>query len=451
MRFFPRAVGRRTVTAVSLWGLIVATAIPLASASVSSDDLKDRQSQVKKGIETAHDALEESSRRLGKATQKLDVARVELSGAKEELDAVRTRLEDAQVRDLEMQDELVQASGELDDSKSALVVGSQAVGEQRDAVANLVAGMYTEGDPDLMAISSLLDAESPSDLMRSDEGRRVIVGEQARTYDDLTAAEVLLEVQRKQVADAERAVADKARDAAAHVQVMESLETQTESAKDEVVRLVGARTAASVEAEEAKQADRQTLKNLKKEDARIAAMLVERARQARIRAEKARKRAEAKAAREARAAARAGKAAPAALAAPLTTPGGFLARPVPGAVTSSYGMRVHPIYGYWGLHDGIDFGVACGEPMYAVADGEVISSYYQSAYGNRLIIDHGYQRGVGLATIYNHAANYTVGVGDTVTRGEVVGYVGSTGWSTGCHLHFTVMANGTPVDPMGWL
>lgn len=439
-------------TAVSLCGLIVATAIiPLASASVQSDDLKDRQSQVKKSIEGAHDDLQESSRQLVKATKNLDVARVELSGAKDELDAVRTRLENAQVRDLEMQDALVVARGELTESTSALATGSQAVGVQRDAVANLVSQMYTEGDPDLMAISSLLDAESPADLMRSDEGRRAIVGAQARTYDDLTASEVLLEVQRKQVADAKRAVAATARDAAAQVQVMEGLEAQTESAKNEVVRLVDNRSAANADAEDAKQTDRQKLKQLKKEDDRIEAMLVERARKARIRAEKARKRAEAQAAREARAAERAGRAAPPALAAPSTTSGGFLARPVPGAVTSPFGMRTHPIYGYYSLHDGTDFGVACGEPIYAAADGKVISSYYQSAYGNRLIIDHGYQRGVGLATIYNHATNYTVGVGETVTRGEVIGYVGSTGWSTGCHLHFTVMANGKPVDPMGWL
>ena len=136
---------------------------------------------------------------------------------------------------------------------------------------------------------------------------------------------------------------------------------------------------------------------------------------------------------------------------PPASCGGFLNRPVPGPVTSSYGMRVHPIYGYYGLHNGTDFGVACGEPMYSAADGRVVAKYYSSSYGNRLIIDNGYQRGVGLATIYNHASSYTVSVGDTVARGQVVGYVGNTGWSTGCHLHFTVMVNGDTVDPMSWL
>ena len=77
-----------------------------------------------------------------------------------------------------------------------------------------------------------------------------------------------------------------------------------------------------------------------------------------------------------------------------------------------------------------------------------MSSYFSGVYGNRLIIDNGAMAGAGIATIYNHATTYTVGVGDQVAEGQVIGYEGSTGWSTGCHLHFTVMANGQAVDPM---
>ena len=71
-------------------------------------------------------------------------------------------------------------------------------------------------------------------------------------------------------------------------------------------------------------------------------------------------------------------------------------------------------------------------------------------YGNRLVVDFGIKAGVSLAAIYNHASGYTVGVGDTVSRGQVIGHTGDTGWSTACHLHFTVMANGKAVDPMKW-
>ena len=127
---------------------------------------------------------------------------------------------------------------------------------------------------------------------------------------------------------------------------------------------------------------------------------------------------------------------------------GLLRHPVDGYVTSPFGYRSHPIYHYWGLHDGVDFGGGCGTPLRAAAPGKVVSSYYSGVYGHRLVIDHGVLAGRGVATIYNHASGYNVGVGARVAEGQVIGYEGSTGWSTGCHLHFTVMANGRAVDPM---
>nr|WP_246416106.1 M23 family metallopeptidase [Nocardioides luti] len=130
--------------------------------------------------------------------------------------------------------------------------------------------------------------------------------------------------------------------------------------------------------------------------------------------------------------------------------GGFLARPVSGPVTSPFGYRIHPIYHYWGLHDGTDFGAGCGQPLYAVGGGTVMSEYYSSVWGNRLYLNVGTVNGKNVTVIYNHLSRYNVGRGASVGRGDVVGYVGTTGWSTGCHLHFTVMVNGKPVDPMNW-
>ena len=91
---------------------------------------------------------------------------------------------------------------------------------------------------------------------------------------------------------------------------------------------------------------------------------------------------------------------------------GPAAYPVAGYVTSPFGYRTHPIYHYWGLHDGVDFGGGCGSPLHAAAPGRVVSSYFSGVYGNRLVIDHGVLGGKGIATIYNHASSYTVGVGD---------------------------------------
>jgi len=115
------------------------------------------------------------------------------------------------------------------------------------------------------------------------------------------------------------------------------------------------------------------------------------------------------------------------------------------------GMRLHPVYKRWTLHDGTDFGAACGTPIRAASSGTVIGMYYDSAYGNRVIIDHGLMGGKGLGSSYNHMSGFSAFVGQNVQRGDVIGYVGTTGYSTGCHLHFMVFENGATVDPMNWL
>nr|WP_232531306.1 peptidoglycan DD-metalloendopeptidase family protein [Microlunatus antarcticus] len=136
----------------------------------------------------------------------------------------------------------------------------------------------------------------------------------------------------------------------------------------------------------------------------------------------------------------------------IGTPGshGFV-RPVPGAVTSPYGRRLHPVLHVWKLHDGTDFGAACGTSIRAAYDGRVSRRGSSVAYGNRLFIDHGSVDGHEVVTAYNHAIRYVVGPGTRVRRGQVVGYVGQTGFATGCHLHLMVWLDGRMVDPMTWL
>ena len=126
---------------------------------------------------------------------------------------------------------------------------------------------------------------------------------------------------------------------------------------------------------------------------------------------------------------------------------GTLMWPVNGPITSPFGYRIHPILGYRKLHTGIDFGVGYGTPIRAADSGTVIYATWMSGYGNVIIIDHGR----GISTLYAHQSSLAVGNGSRVSRGQVVGYVGSTGFSTGPHLHFEVRVNGNPVDPMGYL
>ena len=126
---------------------------------------------------------------------------------------------------------------------------------------------------------------------------------------------------------------------------------------------------------------------------------------------------------------------------------GSLSWPVSGPVTSPFGWRIHPILGYKKFHTGIDIGVGYGVPIHAAGSGSVIYATWMGGYGNVIIIDHGN----GLSTLYAHQSSLAVSTGAHVARGQTVGYVGSTGFSTGPHLHFEVRVNGNPVDPMGYL
>jgi len=126
--------------------------------------------------------------------------------------------------------------------------------------------------------------------------------------------------------------------------------------------------------------------------------------------------------------------------------GGTMVWPTPGKtrVTSQYGMRFHPILKINRMHHGIDIDASSGDDIVAANDGTVILSGYTSGYGNRVVIDHG----GGISTLYAHCSKLLVSVGDTVKAGQVIAKVGSTGLSTGPHLHFEVRENDKTVDPL---
>jgi murein DD-endopeptidase MepM/ murein hydrolase activator NlpD len=287
--------------------------------------------------------------------------------------------------------------------------------------------LYQQGSPQLLTLSGYLNSSTIVDLTRRMEYADTLVEDEATTFADLHEAEILLKLRAYDVQAAEEEVAEKRAKSATHLRETEALKEQAdaskvaaEAARADVADRVVRRREAQAAAVRARKHDLAVLKALKKEEQRIKDQIL-------------------------------------ALAAADHGPGyvgnndGFLLAPVPGSVTSPFGYRIHPIYGYYGLHDGTDFGVGCGTAMRASASGTVISAYYSSVYGNRLYLNVGKVNGHNLTVVYNHASNYRVSVGEHVQRGETVGYVGSTGWSTGCHLHFTVLQDGNPVDPMLYL
>lgn len=129
-------------------------------------------------------------------------------------------------------------------------------------------------------------------------------------------------------------------------------------------------------------------------------------------------------------------------------PTGKLAYPVTSrTITSYFGMRFHPILRTYRLHMGIDFAAPVGTKVTAAEWGIVRRAETLGGYGKTVMLDHG----GGLWTLYAHLSVISVSAGETVARGQLIGLVGSTGWSTGPHLHFEVRDNGTPIDPLTWL
>jgi murein DD-endopeptidase MepM/ murein hydrolase activator NlpD len=418
VRYFPRATQRpHKHTAAVVAALLLSTGGAVLHQSQAAE-LDDRKSEVQKKIAKADKRLDESSARLKKATKRLLTARLELADAKQHLSRTRAELGEARALDRLMQERLRVAEERLARAQAELAEGEVAVVEQERELRRVVMSSYEQGDPALMGLSMVFTTQDPAQLAGRMNSNSTVANVSASVLDQVEAARVLLTVREEETEAAKKEVAAQRQAAAENLERRKELQAQARAARVRVGELVSERVSARGAAVRAKTRDLKQLRRLEAERQRIERLILARASVGRG----------------------------------LKGSGsGFLSTPVNGYITSPYGWRTHPIWGYRSLHDGIDFGAGCGTPVRAAASGKVIAAYFQSTWGNRIIIDHGVQKGVGVATISNHLSGYAVSVGQRVERGQTIGYVGSTGWSTGCHLHYSVLNNGSAVDPMGWL
>jgi murein DD-endopeptidase MepM/ murein hydrolase activator NlpD len=401
------------LTAVVLWA-------PFASAE---DDLKDKQKNVQRQIDHANDDLGESSAALAKATRSLRVAQASLAKAEKALNATRVELAAAAAKDAQMQAQLDQAVAALETARVQLAQGRADVARQKQALAELVTSIYEQGDPRLIGFAAIAMAGDPGDMTRAIAFNEAYTNRENSVLDAVEEAERRLAEREAAVEQHKAVIAANRAQAAENLKAKQALEQRAAAQAAQVKSLVSQRSSAQSAASRIASHDRAILANLKKQEQRISAELAQRAREALAQGGGGGNR------------------------------GGFLDYPVNGPITSPYGYRRHPIFGDMRLHNGVDFGASCGQKMYASANGTVVAKGGGDwdPSGNYLYIDHGAHAGVGLSTSYSHAISYVVSVGQRVSRGQLVGYVGSTGWSTGCHLHFTVKENGVNVDPMRWL
>lgn len=454
----------------------LAAAALSGAPAVAGDDLKRDKKQVDARVSALRAQLEETSQSLIDAQTRLELTRAQVASARQALATARAQEQAAQDRyDKAMADV---AAAQAEEKRLADQIESIdiAQGELDRQIADVARQAYMTGG--MSDVSVTLEAvEAGEDPAYAAAISEAVLRWQGLSADSLAERETQLRDLRA------KATATRAEREAAQKRASTSLEELTSAAKEAKTKAdaLAARekdqAAAQTQLVAEKRKESAELAAAEAESKKLAAALAERARQARIaeakrkaELERQRKIRAAKIAEAKRKAAAAKKAADRRAAEKRAAQlaeqqreaeererkrreaaaKAVLAWPVASYITSEFGMRLHPIFNQVYLHSGMDFGGGCGLPVRAAADGQLIAQGDAGGQGNRVMIDHGLLRGVSLVTTYSHLDSFTRGIG-AVKRGDVVGYIGNTGTSTACHLHFETHVNGTPVNPRNWL
>jgi murein DD-endopeptidase MepM/ murein hydrolase activator NlpD len=393
------------------------------------DPAQDKQ-KVDQQLAGAQAALEGSTSRAQSAAARFFNASRQLPAARSALATAQGQVAAAQVVATSTAQKAAETRRELTAAETHLAALQTQVDSARDTLSNFAAEAYMGADASKLGM--IMDASSPSDLATRMAFLDTVSGEQRVALEQVTKArQVATDARnvvtvRKQAADAADARATRA---------LGDARTAEQSAVDANVRvttLVDERRGAMAVANEERAADARRTRILAAESNRIAAELRQIAA-----AERAKKR---------------GGGGGGTRSTPVPSGGGFFQKPVNGWKSSDFGMRYDPYFRVWQLHAGTDFAAPSGAPIFAAAGGRVIRASWNGGYGNYTCIYHGeLASGRGIATCYAHQSAILVNTGEHVRRGEVIGRVGTTGASTGNHLHFEVRLDGTPVNPLGYL
>lgn len=413
---------------MTLWLLTLTLLLALTPPSLANDrgdELKDRKQEVTREVKRANEHLHKSTRKLVRARAALDEARADVRRARDVLLQAQQERVAAALLDDRAQASLDDAEAELAATQRRVEDATRRIDLQEDDLRRLAVEAYQSGDTTLMSLSMVLTTDEAVDLVDRLGSARSIVDREAAALGRLEATRAVLDVQRVRLEETRDAVAERRAEAAEMLGRHASAEARAQDAKLEVQRLADIARDRKADARKARADDLKQLRKIRKEQKRVERML---------------ERYYAKLRRQSRRDARV---------APSKSTG--LMWPTAGWVSSPYGMRRHPIYRYYRLHNGIDIASPCGRPVRASAGGRVVARYNSGVYGKRVVIGHGIRGGKGLATVYNHMRGFSTYTGQKVRRGEVIGFVGSTGWSTGCHNHFMVLRDGRPVNPGPWL
>ena len=373
-----------------------------------------------KELDVTNAQIEEVDTRLNQVNSWIAAAETRLEAVELSRAAAQKRVADARARAAEFGEEIAAIRVQLQDQVVEiyldLVYESNFLLEDGDPNRSARRQFYVEelGADAQVLIDRLRRAfdDQQAAVQQAEQAQAEIVLAQAEVEEALSELDGLREAQEKLLAEWTRRKAELEQRIAIEAQTRRDIEAEIAGASEEIQQL---------EEEIAREKDRRLREEL------------ERQRQAKLEEERRQREARLAELRENESQGR------------FDNPTFF--QPVPGAAGSGFGNRVHPIFGTVRFHSGLDFGGNMGDPIQAAATGTVIQSKYREGYGNTVIIDHD----DGWTTLYAHLSSFAVSTGAQVSLGQTIGAIGSTGWSTGPHLHFEVRFEGVPQDPAKYL
>jgi murein DD-endopeptidase MepM/ murein hydrolase activator NlpD len=381
--------------------------------SAHAEDLNDARARVRKALVQAKKDVSTGKQSVVKAGDRLEASQAALDKARSELAYVRTKLAAAKERDAAVAADLAAAQAAFDKASADVLAAQARVDQQRALVGQVVRSAYQQ-HTDLQALGLVLGATSASDLAQRVQWSTTLFDSSTGRLERLQRLEDGLVGAQATRASAEGRLREQRRASAAHVAEVRELTADAAARKAALAAMVRTNRALKAKAQNELETSRKQYQALERQEARIAAKL---------RGDNY----------------------------DVVNKGGFI-RPVNAPNGSPFGMRFHPILHYWRMHWGTDFGAACGAPIRAMANGKVVSAGWTTyGFGNYTIISYGRMFGAHLASGYAHQSKVLVHAGQKVKQGQIVGYVGTTGLSTECHLHLQIYRNGVRVNPMRYL
>ncbi len=445
------------------WPLRLATLVLVGALwqpmlPAAADDLDDQQSALQGRIANSNTAISGYSVELDAATAQVSQSRTALADARAVLARATSERDAAAQVDAQKATELFDAEQALTLAQDAVAAGQQGVAAQK---TKAVVDMRTthQQNAAMLSIGMLfVDTADAGDVSSRVQWASTLYNANASEVNRLTQMQLQLQNDQTLMANLEDRARVVREAAAAHLAVTQAAERAADEAAAKVSELLAANEAAEAAASkvladerannDAMQAEMDTVtQRIQQRNAERAAEAARQAAAAAAAAEAARQ-AAASAAQQSYSSAASEPAAAA------VSSGFPLAMPANGPYTSHFGYRTNPVLGYSELHDGLDIGASCNTAVYAAADGTVIQTVPTASsggWGNRVVLDNGWVGGVQVSTGYNHMSSYIVSTGQWVSRGQVIGYIGTTGLSTGCHLHFQVWINGQVSNPINYL